>query len=635
MSMLDSIREGSKKPWAKYFIFAIVISFVFAGGFSVSSLLGDPNAAAIVNGESISRVEFQRAYANVKASQADFYNATVKTEEDEQDFQENVLQQLITESVFKQSMQDLGLRLSKESLKKIIQSEPNYQLDGKYSSALVEQTLARAGMNRDSFKKYYENRETRNQMNAGLFQTDFSLAGEVSSGFELMTQKRTGRAVKISFEQFKSGVEISEEEINQYYDDNLDTYRIEEKVSVEYLELSADNLQAEQQPTDEEIELYYQDNLARFQSEEQRQYSHILILNNGDEDVARSKADAISERLNQGEDFAAIAKVSSDDEPTKQSGGDLGVLLEGSLDEASEEAAKLLTKIGDTTAPIELEFGYQILKLTNLIEGDVQTLAEVEEELLPELKKQLAEEDFYAKSEALKEKTFEFSDSLAEAAESTGLEIQTSSMFGRSSQEGIFSNQEVKDASFSSDVLEGLLNSESIEITDKHIVVLRLKEHQPSEVQPLEDVKERVVTSLTQAKAKQVAEDLANDLMSKLETKESIDELLSSNSLTWSDLDKVERNNSILSYTANAKFFKMTAPAETQISVDMIDDFQGYTVMLLNSVEKGSWAEAEENNKEQRKQYLSSYYSNAGFESYQKNLRNDADVQRNLANLSQ
>jgi len=633
--MLDSIREGSKKPWAKYFIFAIVISFVFAGGFSVSSLLGDPNAAAIVNGESISRVEFQRAYANVKASQADFYNATVKTEEDEQDFQENVLQQLITESVFKQSMQDLGLRLSKESLKKIIQSEPNYQLDGKYSSALVEQTLARAGMNRDSFKKYYENRETRNQMNAGLFQTDFSLAGEVSSGFELMTQKRTGRAVKISFEQFKSGVEISEEEINQYYDDNLDTYRIEEKVSVEYLELSADNLQAEQQPTDEEIELYYQDNLARFQSEEQRQYSHILILNNGDEDVARSKADAISERLNQGEDFAAIAKVSSDDEPTKQSGGDLGVLLEGSLDEASEEAAKLLTKIGDTTAPIELEFGYQILKLTNLIEGDVQTLAEVEEELLPELKKQLAEEDFYAKSEALKEKTFEFSDSLAEAAESTGLEIQTSSMFGRSSQEGIFSNQEVKDASFSSDVLEGLLNSESIEITDKHIVVLRLKEHQPSEVQPLEDVKERVVTSLTQAKAKQVAEDLANDLMSKLETKESIDELLSSNSLTWSDLDKVERNNSILSYTANAKFFKMTAPAETQISVDMIDDFQGYTVMLLNSVEKGSWAEAEENNKEQRKQYLSSYYSNAGFESYQKNLRNDADVQRNLANLSQ
>lgn len=633
--MLDSIREGSKKTWVKYFIFAIVISFVFAGGFSVTSLLGDPNAAAIVNGESVSRTELQRALANVKNSRADFYKANVKTEEDELDFQENVLQQLITEAVTRQSIQELGLRLSKSALRNIIQSEPNYQVDGKYSSALVEQAMTRAGMNRDAFKKYYETRETRNQLNSGLFQTEFSLPGEVQRGYELISQKRTGRAIKVNIEQFKQGLDISQEEIAQSYADNQEKYRIEEKVSVDYLELSVDKLQAEQEPTDEQMNLYYQDNLARFQSEEQRQYSHILILSNDDDAAALSKANLISGRLKQGEDFSEIAKNESDDIASKESGGDLGVLLAGSLDDSAEDAVKLLVKVGDITPPVKLEFGYQLIKLTKLIEGKLLPLAEVKQELLPELKKQLAEEVFYAVSELLKEKTFEFSDSLVEAAEATGLEILTSPLFGGSSLKGIFANQQLKDAAFSSDVMDGLLNSESIEITDKHIVVLRLKEHKPSEVEPLESVKKRVIQSLTQTKAKQLVEDLANNLLAKIEAKESINELMTSNNLVWTDLDKVERNNNNLSYMANSKFFKMASPIENETTIDLVDDFQGTTILLLNLVEKGNWAEIEEQTKQQRQSYLSGYFSNAGFESYKTNLRNNADVQRNLNNFTQ
>jgi peptidyl-prolyl cis-trans isomerase D len=633
--MLDNIREGAKKPWAKYFIFAIVISFVFAGGFSVTSLMGDPNAAAIVNGESVTRNEFQREYASVKASQADFYKANVKTEEDEKNFQENVLQQLITETVTKQSINDLGLRLSNDSLRKVIQSESNYQVDGKYSAALAEQTMARAGMTREAFKKYYQSRETRNQINAGLFQTDFVLDNEAKSSYELMSQKRTGRAIKINTEDFKKDIEISEEEIKQYYADNQEAFRLEEKVSVEYIELSAEKLKAIQQPTDEQIALYYQDNIVRFQSEEQRQYSHILVLSNDDEAAALAKANSISERIKQGEDFAEIAKIESDDAPTKENGGDLGVLLAGSLDEASEKAANDLVAIGDVTAPVKLDFGFQILKLTNLTKGNVQPLAEVKDELLPELKKQLADEDFYAKAESLKEKTFEFSDSLAEAAEATGLEIKSSPLFGRSSKDGIFSNEEVKNAAFSSDVVDGKLNSESIEIAENHIVVLRLKEHKASEIQTLDLVREKVVKNLTQTKAKQAAENVAKMLLAKIESKEDVDELLKSNNLAWIDLDKVERNNSQLSYMANTKFFKMPEPVDSEATVELSDDFQGYSVLLLNNIEKGNWADAEAASKEQRKLYLASYFSNAIYESYQQNLRKNAEVKRNLENLAQ
>ncbi len=633
--MLDSIREGVKKPWVKVVIFAIIISFVFAGGFSASSLLGDPNAVAVVNGESVSRNEFQRALANEKARRADFYQANVKTEDDEKNFQENVLQQLITSKVSAQSVQELGFRLSKPALKKVIQSEPNYQLDGKYSSSLVEQTLARIGMSREEFKRAYQNQETARQLNAGLFQTDFSLDGEVRKEYELMSQKRSGRALKIDFALFNQNLDISEEEISQYYSDNQESFRIEETVSVDYLELSVADLQAQQVPTEEEIQTYYDDNLARFKSDDQRQYSHILILSNGDEDAALEKANALSKRLDAGEDFAEIAKTESDDIPTRETGGDLGILLEGSLDEPSEEAVKLLVNAGEITQPVKLDFGYQILKLTNLIEGETQSLEQVKDELLPELSKQLAEEAFYAKSEVLKEKAYEFADSLSEAAEATGLEIRTSPAFGHGESTGLFANSDVKAAAFSSDVMDGQLNSETIEVGDNHLLVLRTNTHTPSVIQPLEELTDRIKNIITQEKAKQNAEELANTLLTSLETKEPIDELLTEKELSWVDLDKIERNNATLTYLANSEFFKMSKPAEGSTSYQLVEDFQGYTILMLNAVEAGDWAEAEDADKTQRKLYVSSYYSNAGYLSYVQNLRKNAEVKRNQNLLAQ
>jgi len=633
--MLESIRDGVKKPWVKIVIFAIVISFVFAGYFTSSFFLGDPNAVAVVNGESISRNEFQRAYSNVKANRADFYQANVKTEEDERNFQENVLQQLITVKVSEQAIYDMGMRLSNNALRKVIQSDQNFQVDGKYSTELVEQTLVRAGLSREGLKQIYANQETSRQLTSGLFQTNFALEGEARKEYELIAQRRSGRAIKVNFEAFKSDIEVTPEDIANYYQANQESFRVEEKVSIDYLELSVEKLQAEQTPTQEQIESYYQDNLNRFKSEDQRQYSHILILSNDDEEAALAKANAIAARLNQGEDFAAIAQTESDDVPTRESGGDLGVLLPGSLDEPSEEAVALLTQAGQTTPPVKLDFGYQILKLTNVIEGNVQPLEKVSAELLPELSKQMAEEAFYSKSELLKEKSFEFSDSLAEAAEATGLSVQTSALFGKNSRDGIFANQQIKDAAFSSDVLEGLLNSEPIEIDNNHLVVLRLKQHQPSEIQPIENVGERVRASLIQSKAREATEQVAASLLQKLKAAQEVTDDLAENDLRWIDLNKVERNNAVLSYGANSTFFKMPKPEQDQVSYDKAEDFQGITILMLNAVEKGDWSKAEELQKTQQNLYMANYFSNADYESYIEALRKQASVRRNLDNLAQ
>ncbi|TQV75423.1 hypothetical protein FLL45_10900 [Aliikangiella marina] len=632
--MLESIRNGVQKPWVKVVVFAIVISFIFAGYFT-TSFFGDPNAVATVNGDSISRNEFQRAYLSLKSQQADYYNATVKTEEDERNFQESVLQRLINIKVKDQALEELGMRFSSTALRDKIQSDPNYQIDGKYSSGLVDQALVATQRSRESFKIDYANQEVTRQLLLGLSETDFALPGEAQNDFELISQTRSGRALQINFAQFKQNVTPTEEEINQYYQDNQEAFRVEEKVSIEYIELSMADLQSQQEITDEEAKLYYDENIDRYKADAQRQIAHILVLHNDDESASLAKAEALKTRIDNGEDFAAIVATESDDIPTRETGGDLGVLLPGAMEPEIESAANDLVNVGDISAPVRTDFGYHIVKLTNFVEGSVQPFDDVKAEIVSELQKTKADEIFYAKSQDLESWAFEVSDSLAEASAQTGLEIKVSPFFGQSSRKDIFANQALKNAAFSSDVKDSLLNSAPVEIGENHIVVLRLKESQPSRVQTLEEVKARVENSVKQAKAKNDAEQLADNLLGKLKAKEDVEALLSENQLTWTDLDKVQRNNASMSFVANQQFFKMPAPSEGNVTWDKVEDFQGITILMLNKVEKGDWAAADDANKNQRTLYIGSYFANAGFSAFLEDRRKESKVTRNLQNLPQ
>ncbi len=634
--MLDSIREGAKKPWVKFVIFAIVISFVFAGYFTSSFFLGDPNAVAIVNGESISKNDFQRAYTNIKSQRADYYKANVKSEDDERNFQENILQQLITEKVRDLATIDMGMRLSSTALRDVIQSNPNFQDDGKYSAELLERTLAGIQMSRGAFKQAFQTQETTKQLVNGLLSSEFSLETETETDYELISQKRSGKALQINYAPFKTDVKISSDEISKYYEENKESFRVEEKVSLEYIELSVEKLLKQQKVSEEQIEEYYKDNLdTYYKDDDKRKISHILVLSNGNDSQALEKINAIKTRLDNGEDFAAIAKVESDDVPTREIGGDLGILSTEDSDDPVEKAGAALVNIGDVSEPVKSDFGYHLVKLTSFVKGAVQPLAEVKGKITEELKRAFAEEAFHAKSSDFERIAFEVSDTLKDTADVTGLTIQTSPLIGLSYREGIFANQDIKDAAFGSDVKEGLVNSSPIEVGENQLVVLRLKEHKPSKIESLDLVQSKIEIQITQKKAKTKAEGLASNLIEKLEAKQDVNELIEKNSLKWTQLDKVERNNASLSYFANQKFFQMSTPIENESTLDKVEDFQGVTILLLTQVENGNWSVADEATRKQRANYMSSYFGNAGYGSFIEGLRGDASVTRNLSNLAQ
>jgi peptidyl-prolyl cis-trans isomerase D len=632
--VMDSIREGVKKPWAKIVIFAIVISFVGAGYFTSALIGSDPFAAATVNGESISTQEFQRSYNRTRQQYGEAFKQFVKTDEQERDFRENVLQSLISRTVALQTSQALGMRVSNAKIRETLQAMPALQSEGAYSSDLLDQALRNIQMSREAFKRSLVSDLVLGQLSSGISSTEFVLSNEKKGDYQYVGQKRTGRALPIKYSLFDAATQVSDEEIQAYYDENKEKFRVDEKVSLDYLELSVDLLQQNEQVSDEQVAEYYNENIERFQSDEKRRVSHILISTDDGDDAALEKASQLKVRLDSGEDFATLVKSDSSDEFSAETGGDLGFVATGDQEEAFETAMNNLVKIGDVSAPVKTSFGYHLIKLTELAAGETQTIEEVKTQILQALKRNLAEESFYAKTSVLEEKSYEISDSLEEVSKLIDVDVKTTEMFGQFEAKGIFSNSEVLEASFSENVVAAGMNSNMINISDTHVVVVRLNKHQPSEVKPLDTVNEEVTASLKNEKSRESAIAFGDSIKQNLRDNQDVSSLITDKGLVWKDLDAVERTSAALPYLQLQEFFKLKKPEADAYTINSMEDAREYVVFVLNSVELGDINTAKETVATQTVQRLSRFYGDAIYGSLIEDQRNQAEVSRNEDNIS-
>ncbi|MDF5237708.1 peptidyl-prolyl cis-trans isomerase, partial [Vibrio parahaemolyticus] len=192
----------------------------------------------------------------------------------------------------------------------------------------------RAGFSPDSFAEYMRRELVREQLLNALQNSEFILPGEVQAEGKLFTQTRDIRTIQIDLAEFAKNIELTDEEIQEYYKANPDNFTRPEQVKVSYIELSAEALKEQVNVSDAEVKKYYDEHLNKYSSEEQRRVAHILV--EGDDEA---KAQAILDELNAGADFATLAQEKSDDFGSAENGGDLGWIERDVMDPAFEEAA--------------------------------------------------------------------------------------------------------------------------------------------------------------------------------------------------------------------------------------------------------------------------------------------------------
>src|SRR5262249_32958256 len=159
---------------------------------------------------------------------------------------------------------------------------------------------------------------------------------------KLVTQKRDIGYGMVPIARFSNDVQVTDTAASAYYNQHPVEFTAPEQVSIEYLELSLQQLAQQQQADDAQLQEFYQNNLSQYTQPEQWHVAHILIklppsANTEQLSAARAKAEEIAKRIQVGEDFATLAEKLSDDTVSGKKGGVLDWFGPGMVEPSIEK----------------------------------------------------------------------------------------------------------------------------------------------------------------------------------------------------------------------------------------------------------------------------------------------------------
>ena len=617
--MLQDLRENSQGVIAKVIIGFIVAIFALTGvEWLIGGFISSPPVAEI-NGEEITEAQLQFNTQNLLASLG---GADI----DQELLEQIALNQLIEETVLKQSADRAGMIVSSDRVDRAIIENPSFQINGVFDSDLAVRTMASQGYNIPLYRQALSQSMLLGQIANAYSASNFITDSELESIAELTQQTRDFRYVSVTMGTRTLGNAISQEEIQRYYDENPAEFTQEESVNVNYVVLDRNVIADEIQVDEAEIRAQYDAQRADFEGSSEKRASHILFEVGGtvDEAAAMDLAATARQRLLDGEDFGAVALELSSDTVSAEEGGDIGY-TDGSAFPQPIEAALETLALDEISEPVVTEFGVHVVKLTEDAENVYQAFEEISDRIERELKSAEVDLLFAERIEDMSNLAFETGD-LITISEQLGLEIQSADSVPRAGSSGLFANQALVTAAFSDEVMLEGNNSDVIEIGDNQAVVLRVQQFNESAVLPLDDVMGEISVILRTQMEREAVQSLGEELLIAAEEGGDVDALLADNELEWLDAENISRNDFSVNREVIDHVFTMAAP-ESEPVVSSVSLANGTFVLVeLNQVNPGEFSAIPEPDRNRLVDSLQSDLGVSDYQSFLVSLREGSDI---------
>ncbi len=512
--MFDFVHKN--KRIVQFILALMVLPFAFVGLDSYVRNMGSDTDVATVGGQSVTPQDFENALRSQQERMRQMLGKNYDpTMFDNPEVRQQVLDGLVNQRLLAASSQNLKLTAPDTVLQKTILEIPDFQDNGKFSAAKYDEVLRLNGLNRMGYEQRLRGDLAQQPIQDALSRSSLTSAAQVALFQRLTEQAREIQVAAIDVNSFMPLAKVDDAQIKAEYEKSPDSYRAPEQAKIEYVMLNQAAFLASSVVTPEEIKAEYEKRIKEFSAPEERRASHILLSVEKDEkgqpnaakkDAAKAEAEAIMKQVGtSAEKFAEVAKTKSKDPGSATQGGDLGFFGRGQMVKPFEEAVYSM-KAGEVRGPIESDFGYHIIRLTEVKPERTRPLEEVRAQIESELKQQKANKLFAENAEKFQNRVYEQGDSYAKIAEELKLEVKKTDWLTRAQVQAIAAgNQKFAQTVFAPANVAAKKNSEAIDLGNNSLISARVLEYKPSAVRPLDEVRGQISLQLQRKLAGELA----------------------------------------------------------------------------------------------------------------------------------
>lgn len=558
--MLAIIRDKATGWIAAVIIGLLVISFAFWGVSFYSGQAGELNVAK-VNDVDISFQSFQRSFSQLRKQMQSVLGDSLSLEEDTL-IKNQTIEKLIESELINQLVIDSGLNITNEKLVESIKNIEFFRNEEGFDRIKYERSINSIGMASSIFEAQLRMDLLSEQLRAGFFETTFILEPELENILRLESQSRDITYTILSLPSFIQDGEISDSDIDTFYQANPNLFTQPEQVKVAYLELNIKELAKDIETNEEVLRNFYNDNKGDYDVVEQRSVRK-LFVKTGEKatNENKTKAEAVItsalELVNEGKDFEEIIKQSAGEtlefsEHIFMSKGIMGKEIDEFLFNSEE---------GAVSKVIETKEGFNIVKVVEIRGGSENKYENSTQKVKEDYKNKQAELQFFELSDQLTTLSYENSDNLEIAADAIGKEIINTDYFARDNDlEGPLSDPLIISKSFDPELIRSRNNSDVIELSDNHIVVLRVIEHKKPAAKPLEDVRDEVIASIRLKLAREKINETGDRIVAELKSGVNPESVISHSGIEWTTTEKVKRDDMFINRAILRSIFEAGKP---------------------------------------------------------------------------